>query len=169
MWKWLKKKIPTPEEIRNHKSLRIFGNIIHSPNYWHMNPRSVSNAVAIGVFCGFMPIPFQMVLAAALGIAFGANLFISVVLVWISNPVTMGPMFYFSYTVGRWILDLPKDPFKMELSLKWLQTTFLLIWKPLVVGSLVCGAVAAVVSYIIVRIIYRRVPTKQKPPRNRSH
>lgn len=162
MWNWLKNKLPSVNEIRYHRHLRIFGKIIHSPNYWHMHPECVARAFACGIFSGFMPIPFQMVLAAALGIAFRANLFIAVILVWITNPLTIPPIFYFCYRIGRWVLSAPKHPFKIELSLHWLQTTFLVIWKPLVVGSLVCGIVGAVVSYIIVRIVYRFMPKKIK-------
>jgi uncharacterized protein (DUF2062 family) len=160
MWNWLKKKLPTEHDIRQHKYLRVFGKIIHSPNYWHMHTECVARAFACGLFSGFMPIPFQMVLAAALAIVSRANLFIAVILVWFSNPLTIPPIFYFCYRVGRWVLHAPKHPFKIELSLQWLQTTFLIIWKPLLVGSVVCGIIAALLGYFGVKIVRYFMPGK---------
>jgi len=61
--------------------------------------------MAVGLFCAFVPLPIQMLLAAAAAIIFRVNLPISVGLVWITNPVTIPPMFYFCYKVGtrcRW-------------------------------------------------------------------
>lgn len=157
MWNWLKTKLPTVEQIRHHRSLRIFGKIIHSPYYWHIHTECVARAFAIGLFCAFMPIPFQMVLAASLAIIFRANLFFSVALVWISNPITMPPLFYFCYLIGRWILKVPHRKFNMELSWHWLETTFVNVWKPLLVGSLVCGIASAILGYVIVKLVYKKL------------
>ena len=160
MIKWLKTKLPSSQEVRQHRYLAIFGKFIHSPNLWHMNSGSMSRGAAIGLFWAFMPIPFQMIPAAALAIIFRANIFIAVILVWVSNPLTIPPIFYFAYRVGRWILGIPKYPFKVELSLHWLQTTFLVIWKPLIVGCFACALVSALMGYIIMHIIYWKMPTK---------
>ena len=62
-----KKLTPYFDQVRGHKFLDIFGPAIKDPNLWHLNRYSVSRAMAIGLFCAFMPIPSQMVLAAALG------------------------------------------------------------------------------------------------------
>jgi uncharacterized protein len=155
MLEWLKKRLPSIDEIKHHRSLRIFGKFIHSPNLWHMNERSVARAFACGLFVAFLPIPFQMVVAAALAMLCLANVFIAVILVWVSNPITIPPIFYFCYRVGRYILNVPPHKFKIELSYHWLHTTFFTIWKPLVVGSLVCGVIAGLLGYISVKIFYR--------------
>ena len=150
----LKKYLPTKEQLQKHQYLRIFGRLIQGSNLWHLNSRSVSRAFACGLFAGFMPMPFQMVLGAALAIIFRANLAISIALVWFSNPLTMPPIFYFAYKVGKWILDSPIHNVSFELSLSWFQTQFLHIWKPLLVGSLACGIVSAILGYFIVRVSF---------------
>jgi uncharacterized protein (DUF2062 family) len=161
MWNWLKKKLPTADEIRRHRSLRIFGNIIHSPNYWHFNRGSLARAAAIGLFCSLMPVPFQMLLSAAISLIFRANIFIAVVLVWISNPITIPPIFYFCYRIGRWLLNTPPIPFNIELSWHWFESTFIEIWKPLLIGSTVCALVSAIIGYLFVFFAYNWL-TKSK-------
>ena len=105
--KFIKRHAPDKEAIRDHKYMRIFGKLLYDPNLWHLNRRSVSGAFAVGLFWAFIPIPFQMVTAAATAIPARVNLPISVALVWITNPITMPPMFYSTYRVGTWILDEP--------------------------------------------------------------
>jgi uncharacterized protein (DUF2062 family) len=48
-----------------------------------------------------------MAFAAAAAIYFRANLPVSVALVWVTNPLTMPPLFYFAYQVGLWFLNQP--------------------------------------------------------------
>jgi len=55
----------------------------------------------------YLPPLGRLLIAAAGAIAFRVNLPISVALVWISNPVTIPPMYYFAYLVGSWILGVP--------------------------------------------------------------
>ena len=102
---FLKQIAPDRAKIREHRHLRVFGKLLHDPNLWHLNRRSVSGAFAVGMFVMYLPPLGQMLIAAAGAIAFRVNLPISVTLVWITNPVTIPPMYYFAYLVGSWILD----------------------------------------------------------------
>lgn len=135
--------------------MKVFGNLIHDPGLWHLNRYSASGAFAIGLFCAFLPIPFQMVVAAALAIFFRVNLPISVVLVWISNPFTMVPMFYFAYKVGAWILGIPPTGFSFELSFEWLGSELLHIWKPFLLGCFICGGTLSLIGYHTISLFWR--------------
>lgn len=151
----IKRFTPDNETIKNHKHLRMFGNLLHDPNLWHMNRRSVSGAFAVGLFWAFVPIPFQMVGAAATAIATRVNLPISVALVWITNPITIPPMFYSTYLVGTWLLNEPSKEFQFELSIEWLAESLAGIWQPLLLGSLLCGVISAILGYIFIRGLWR--------------
>ena len=146
---------PDHRKIRSHRHLQLFGKLLHDQNLWHMNRRSVSGAFAVGLFWTFVPLPFQMVWAAATAILVRVNLPISVALVWITNPVTIPPIFYFTYRLGAWILGHPTMIHKFEPSLEWLMGELAIIWQPLFLGSLICALVAAILGFLIVRGFWR--------------
>ncbi|MES9857294.1 MAG: DUF2062 domain-containing protein [Sedimenticola sp.] len=151
----IKRFAPDHEKIRNHKHLRIFGKLLHDPNLWHLNRRSVAGAFAVGLFWAFIPVPFQMVGAAATAIPTRVNLPISVALVWVTNPITIPPMFYFTYLVGTWLMGIPPVTEGFEMSAGWFEASLGDIWQPLLLGSLLCGIVSAVASYCIMRGLWR--------------
>ncbi|MGJ3256527.1 MAG: DUF2062 domain-containing protein, partial [Alcanivorax sp.] len=94
-----RKYLPKPDRLREHKALSFLGEVLADPNLWHINRRSLAGAAFIGVFTALLPIPLQMGLAALLAVRFHCNLPLSVVLVWISNPVTSVPVFHFTYRI----------------------------------------------------------------------
>ncbi len=151
----IKRFLPDHRKIRDHQQLRRFGARLHDPNLWHLSRRSAPGAFAIGLFVAFIPVPFQMVIAAALAIIARVNLPISVVLVWITNPLTMPAIFYFAYKVGAKLLGERIHPIAFEPSLSWLLTEAQMIWEPLLLGSLVCGTVSAIIGYFTIRSLWR--------------
>ena len=147
--------MPSPRAIRENPALRPLGKWLTMPDLWHMNRRSVAGAAFIGFFCAFMPVPFQMPIAGLLAIAFRCNLPISVGLVWMTNPLTMGPMFYFAYRLGVWLLGIPESVSAIELDWDWLSSNCDEIVYPLIFGSLVCGWVAGASAFVLVRVVWR--------------
>ncbi len=137
--KLLRRFLPTPAAIKDTPALRFLGTLLHDPNLFHLNRHSVSLAFFVGIFVAFLPIPGQMPLAALLALWVRCNLPISVMLVWISNPITMPAIFFSTYQLGRWLLQSPPVHASLELSWDWLLTEFALIWKPLLAGSVLCG------------------------------
>ena len=114
-----------------------------------------SPTVFIGLFCAFLPIPFQMLVAGALAIVSRCNLPLSVALVWITNPITIPPMFYFSYRLGAWLLDMQLEVDTVVISWAWLGENLGRIGYPLLFGSLVCGWVSGVTGMVVVRLLWR--------------
>ncbi len=153
--KKLQKLFPTPEQVRQNKSLAFLAPLMGKPNLWHLNRRSVAQAFFIGIFCAFIPMPFQMALAAILAFYFNSNLPISVGLVWLSNPITMPPMFYATYSFGAYILDIPAREFNSDMSLDSLFAQLNEIWLPLYLGSLLAGLIFACLGYVGMRILWR--------------
>ncbi len=153
--KFIRRYMPDHNTVRNHKHLKCFGTLLHDPNLWHLNRRSVSGAFAVGLFCAFIPVPFQMLIAAAVAIFFRVNLPISVGLVWITNPVTIPPMYYFAYKVGAWTLGEAPHEFEFEASSEWLMNELEAIWEPFLLGCLILGVVSALLGYAFIRLAWR--------------
>ena len=152
--------MPHHDTIRQHKNLQFLGERLHDPNLWHLNRRSVSAAFAIGLFAAWIPTPGQMAIAAVAAFYFRANLPISVILVWITNPITMPPMFYFAYRVGLGALNMPRQE-----NLSFATDSFLSglgeIWQPFLLGCLIVGTISAIVGFVVMRLLWRYVVVKQ--------
>ncbi|MCB1724157.1 MAG: DUF2062 domain-containing protein [Gammaproteobacteria bacterium] len=152
---FIKRFTPDPATLKKHKHLRHLGTLLHDENLWHLNRRSVSGGVAVGLFWAMIPIPAQMVAAAFSAVLFRVNLPISVALVWLTNPLTMPPVFYLNYVVGTWLLGKPPAVGEFHLTLEWITNQIEVIWKPLFLGSIVLGLVLAVVGYGLMRLYWR--------------
>lgn len=135
--------------------LSIFGTLLHDPNLWHLNRRSASGAFAVGLFCAFMPFPFQMGMAAALAIPLRVNLPLSVATVWISNPFTMPPLFYGAYLVGATVMDTPEKEFAFELSWTWILESVETIGPAFLVGCLICAVFFSLAGFFSLNYLWR--------------
>ena len=151
----LRRYLPDPSEVSGNPALRPVSKWLKNPEIWHLHRRSVAGAAFIGLFCAFLPVPFQMLIAAALAIMSRCNLPLSVALVWISNPITFTPMFYFAYRLGAWLLNIEVQVDSIELSWDWITNNLANIGYPLIFGSLICGWVAGVTGFVLVRVGWR--------------
>ncbi len=151
----IRRYLPPLEQIRSHPRLRFLGNRLQEPDLWHLNRRSVAKACAIGLFMAFVPMPLQMVPAAMLSIYLRANLPISVALVWITNPLTTTPVFYFCYRVGAWLLGTRPQSVEFELSLAWFSTELARVWQPFLLGCFVVATAMALAGYHGARQLWR--------------
>ena len=153
--KFIRRYLPHPHAIRDHKSLRMLSTRLHDPNLWHLNRHSVSTAMFVGVFVAFIPLPLQMLIAAAAAIMLRCNVALAVVLVWITNPLTMPPIYYATYRLGAQMLGLRPQASDCELSLNWLEHQMSVIWQPLLLGSFSTGLVLGTLAFILTRLAWR--------------
>jgi uncharacterized protein len=151
----LKSIVPSPARMREFKSLHVLGDWIYATNLWHINRYSASMAFFVGLFVAFMPIPGQMILAALLAVTLGCNLPLSVGLVWITNPVTMPAIFFMAYKVGALIIDVPVKEVEFDLSIHWLTHSLDNIWRPFLLGCLVCGLFSGSMGYFVISLLWR--------------
>ena len=153
-----KRYLPAHHIIKEHRHLRHFGDLLHDPDLWHLTRRSTAGGVAIGLFCAFIPVPVQMIIAAGIAILFSVNLPLAVIFAWVSNPITFAPLFIFAYEVGTWILGVPVkpiEPIAFEFSVQWLTESLVLIWKPLLLGCFILGSFSAIVGYVSIIWLWR--------------
>lgn len=151
----LKRHLPNKEKLQAHGSLNFLAEHLHDPNIWHIHRRSSAGGAAIGAFCAFIPIPMQVVIAAVLAIFFRVNLPIAVVFTFISNPITIPPMFFYAHKLGSWLLGIQHEAVKFKFSWDWFISTFVDIWQPLLLGCFVLASLNASVTYSLVRLIWR--------------
>ena len=152
--KFLRKFLPHPDVITRNRWIKLLGPRLQDPSLWHINRRSFSVAVAMGVFCAFIPVPFQMVIAAAGALWLRVNILVAVPMVWVSNPFTMGPMYYFCYLVGAAMLGQEPDRFHFELSFDWLLSSLAHIWQPFLLGCFSVGAICSLLSFVLIRVLW---------------
>ncbi|MDC0237339.1 DUF2062 domain-containing protein [Gammaproteobacteria bacterium] len=139
--------------MRNHAILSFLGHRLLDPELWHLHRRSVGGAF-FGLFCAFLPIPTQMLVAASMAIIGRCNIPLSVGVTWVTNPLTMGPMFFFAYKLGAWLLDTQLTISAVELSWSWLSSQIGQIWRPLLVGWLICGWISGLSGMLVSRILW---------------
>lgn len=141
--------------MREVKSLRILGEWVYAGNLWHVNRYSASMAFFVGLFVAFMPIPGQMIAAALLAVLVRCNLPLSVGLVWITNPFTLPAIFFLAYKVGAMIINVPLENIEFELSFYWLSNSLGAIWKPFLIGCLICGLFFGSLGYFTISMLWR--------------
>ncbi|MEC7137837.1 MAG: DUF2062 domain-containing protein [Pseudomonadota bacterium] len=167
--KTLLKYLPNPDAIRRNSSLRPIAHLLERTELWHINRRSVSTAIFIGLFCAFIPLPSQMLLAALIAIWLKVNLPLSVALVWVSNPITMGPMFYFAYKLGALLLGEEPTVDDFNWSFGWFMDNTTRIGYPFLLGCLVCSWVSAVSGFVVSRLLWRIHIVRKWQKRQRSN
>ncbi|MDR6960671.1 uncharacterized protein (DUF2062 family) [Pseudomonas brassicacearum] len=124
--------------------------------------------MAVGLFAAFLPIPLQMLLAAALAITVRGNIPIAVSLVWLTNPITMPAVFFCTYQTGAWLMDVPPRTLPEELTWEWISDQLATLWQPFLLGSVVTGLVLGALAYFVTMSYWRWWVTRQWKRRKKS-
>ncbi len=135
--------------------LAPFRHLMHDHRLWSVRRKNVVPAVALGAFVAFMPFPGHPLWAPFAALALRVNIPIAALTTFISNPLTMGPMYYFAYQLGALLLGVPEKPFAMEMSFDWVTHTLVNIWQPMLLGCLLLGSISALLAYVILDLVWR--------------
>ncbi len=154
MKKTLKKITPSNKQLQNHKYLSWLGGYLLNDNLWFFSRRAIAKAFAIGLFCAFIPVPFQMVIASIFAIIFRSNLPVAAALVWITNPITMPIIFYLAYKLGAIILGVDIIS-NFNFSFDYIGEVISIIWQPFLLGCLLFSSISAVLGYFAIDFIYK--------------
>jgi len=145
--------------LRKERSwyLRPFDALLAHPTFLSVSRRSVAGAVWVGLFIGLLPLPGQTIIAVLAALLLRVNVPIAAVTPLITNPLTMGPIFYWEYSLGRLILDIPPSSFAIDLSWDWVMSGLHAIWKPLLLGCFISATIVASISYVSVSVAWRLI------------
>ena len=94
------------QHMRDRWFLAPFQHLLHDHRLWGIRRKTVVPAFALGLFVGFMPFPGHPVWAALAALALRVNVPVAALSTFVSNPLTMGPMYYFT-SVSYTHLTLP--------------------------------------------------------------
>ncbi len=164
----LRKWIPTPGKLRQHRSLKMFGSWMEETHLWQLSRITTARAFAIGLYCAMLPVPGQMIISTALAIVFSANIPLSFSLIFITNPFTMPAVYFAAYKLGAWILGTEPLDVEFEASWTWFTQSLDEIWIPLLVGSQVMGLVCAVLGYWLIDTMWRNAIRRQWKARQKK-
>ena len=154
---FFRKYLPDPESVLSRPWAAPFRPWLGHPNLWHLNRRSVSGAVAIGLFAGLIPGPLQMLGALLLAIPLRRNLPVALVVTFYTNPFTIVPLYVLAYGYGRLLLpgEHPAFPASFEVSWDGMAGLLMSLGKPLGVGLLALGVTLALAGYVAVQLAWR--------------
>ena len=132
-----------------------FRHMLHDPRLWSVKRRWVVPAFSVGLFISFLPFPGHTLMGALAALALRINIPIAAVSTWVSNPATMGPMYYLAYKLGAVLLGQQGQKFGFELSWNWVGHTFVTIWQPMLLGCVLLGLASALVGYVTLDFLWR--------------
>ncbi|HEY8510256.1 MAG TPA: DUF2062 domain-containing protein [Steroidobacteraceae bacterium] len=153
--RFLKKITPHHETLHTRWYLRMWGQRLRDPRLWTLQRRAVTSAFAAGLAICFVPLPIHLPLAALIGIACRINIPVILATVLLVNPLTVVPVYYVAYRVGAAVLGLEPGTFRFQLSWDWLEHGLGPMWKPLLLGCLICAALAALIGWIALELFWR--------------
>jgi len=132
-----------------------FRHMLHDHRLWGIRRKTVVPAFSLGLFVACLPFPGHFVSAALAALALRINIPVASVSTLVVNPLTVGPLFYFEYQLGALLLSIESGPPQFELSIDWVTHTFVSIWQPMLLGSVLVGLVIALVGFVVLDALWR--------------
>lgn len=162
--KYFRKWMPNVDKVREYKALSMFGDSLFHPALWHLNRRSAAGGVAVGLFCGLIPGPLQMLGAAIVCVVLRVNLPLALVTTLYTNPFTIVPLYLLAYQIGIFTLgargvakppllpewDWTSVPASMDAMSRWMMG----LGAPLALGLVMLAGILSLLGYLAVRGIW---------------
>jgi uncharacterized protein len=164
---FLRRHMPTREQMGKNKWLAPIAHRFLSPELWRFTRRSVPRGVALGLFAGFIVPVGQIFLAAFLALPARANVPLAAVITFVTNPFTLPFWLVVANKVGRFVLKIDAvaagGAAQAEIasgrwqSFGWfLQTAGVTAF-----GFIVLSIVSAAVSYLLAGWVWRAVVSRK--------
>lgn len=122
--------------------------------YFSANRRMIARGVFLGIFIAFIPMPMQMAATLLFTPFFRFNVPIAIAMCWITNPLTMPPIYYIEYQTGSFLLGIEPEP--VQITLEWFSNNISKIFLPLYVGALFYSILGSFIGYQLVNWIWKK-------------
>lgn len=169
--RFVDRNMPTREGMAKNKYLAPIAHRFLSPELWRFTRRSVPRGVALGIFAGFIVPVGQIFLAAFLALPARANVPLSALVTFVTNPFTLPFWLVTANEVGGFVLKIDAvasgGMAQVEIaSGRWsdfgwfLQTAGVTAF-----GFLVMAVVGAAVGYLVAGFVWRFVVARKRSRR----
>ena len=167
---FLRKRMPTREEMAKNRFLKPIAHRFLSPELWRFTRRSVPRGVALGLFAAFIVPLGQIFLAAFMALPARANVPLAALVTFVTNPFTLPFWLIFANQTGKFVLNidaavgtgagqLAEDSGALA---RWLELGGVTAF-----GFLVLAIVTAAVGYVISGFVWRFVVARKRARRLR--
>ncbi|MEZ5275172.1 MAG: DUF2062 domain-containing protein [Opitutaceae bacterium] len=150
--------MPRRTNIHRYPILKLFSAQARKrPYLWSFRQAEVSVACYAGAVMAFLPTyGFQIPLALLAAVAFRANLPVMIAIQFITNPVTIAPLYLTTLKVGEWLIQ--------STGLHPHGSRVGAAAYALVLGGIVCGLATGLVLDLVYRFILYEKQILIKPP-----
>jgi len=144
----------TLKKTSKHKKLKDFIKKYKIPReYLSANRKMISRAVLIGLFIAFIPMPMQMAAVLLFMPFIKFNVPVGLAMCWLSNPITMPPMYYMEYLTGSFLLGIKPEP--VEMTMEWFTNNLDNIFIPLYFGTAIYSIFGSLIAYFAVNYLWK--------------
>lgn len=174
---WLRRHMPTREQMAENKYLRPIAHRFLTPELWRFTRRSVPRGVALGLFAGFIIPVGQIFLAAFMALPARANVPLSALMTFVTNPFTFPFWALVANKLGSFILkvDLAATGGAAQNEITsgrwaWLIEMFEGVGVTVLVtifGFIVMAVVGAAIGYLLAGVVWRFVVARKRQRRLR--
>jgi uncharacterized protein len=152
--------LPSHDSVKKNRYIAFFGSALQHHNLWHLNRHGVAGGVAVGLFCGLIPGPLQVLGSALLSSILKVNLPVALVATLYTNPLTIVPLYFVAYKLGGLVTGSSAThapPRELELIFsnpgQWIPALHDWIGamgKPFAIGLPLLAVILAVTGYLAV-------------------
>ena len=159
------KPLPRRSNVHRYPVLKWFAETAYKRSYlWSFKGQSMKPALFFGIWISMLPIVgIQMIVVFFVSLLVRANLPLIVALQWISNPITMGPIYFADYKIGMILINLmglnyPKN-ILLSSNYDWSKFSFkelirlLDTFPPMFLGGSVLGIFMGVFAVFLYKIL----------------
>jgi hypothetical protein len=132
-----------------------FRHLLHDTRLWGIRRKNVVPAFAVGLFVMWMPFPGHLLMACIIALMLRVNIPVAAVTTLLSNPLTMGPMYFLGYRFGAWLLSDPVAPLSIEMTLDWVTNVFVGVWQPMLLGCILLGSATSLLGLFVLDVFWR--------------
>ena len=170
---WIRKNMPSREEMAQNKYLRPIAHRFLSPELWRFTRRSVPRGVALGLFTAFIVPVGQIFLAAFLALPTRANVPLAALTTFITNPFTLPFWLFVANRVGALTLNMEAATTDV-LNHVFTSGDWSIVFEAAEIagvttfGFIVLSVVSAAIGYLLAGFAWRFIIARKRARRIRA-